>query len=227
MNRVELDEQFYDCDQVVNQLKEQVLDKRFEKIQEVISRRNKNFVTVTENIYDRGNTSAVMRSAEAFGFYKFHQIIKSDEFKESKRVTQGADKWLVQNLWQDTRSCVSHLRNQGYKIYVTHLEGGQPIQDVDFSTPVALCFGNERDGASQELTELADERVFIPMSGFVQSFNISVAAALCFQHIHREMSQKQLPSLSDDERQQLLALYLYRSCKNPVLPPPVSSQSAP
>ena len=171
-----------------------------------------------ENIYDRGNTSAVMRSAEAFGFHLFHQVVEIDSFKESKRVTQGADKWLLQSHWNDTTTCINNLKSKGYRILVTHLDGGTPIDQVSFDQPTALCFGSERDGASPLLTELADERVFVPMQGFVQSFNISVAAALCFQHIHGEMQKSSLPGLSDEERQELTALYLYRSCKTPILP---------
>ncbi len=221
MTTIELADRLYNVDEVITALKDQVLPQRYQKICAVIDNRNPNLVTVMENIYDRGNTSAVMRSAEAFGFHKFHQIITSDDFKESKRVTQGADKWLIQKIWSDTPSCVAHLRDQGYQIFVTHLEGGKPLDEVRFDQPTALFFGNERDGASSTLTELADERVFIPMQGFVQSFNISVAAALCFQHIQREMSEKGVVGLTDEERHKLLALYLFRSCRTPILPPPI------
>ena len=221
MSKIELDEKFYDARAVVEKLREQVLPQRLEKIQSIIKRRSKNLVTVMENIYDRGNTSAVMRSAEAFGFYRFHQVINIDSFKESKRVTQGAEKWLVQKQFEKTSECIKSLKEDGYKIVVTHLEGGTPLNEMSFDKPVALCFGSERDGASRELTDLADEKAFVPMYGFVQSFNISVAAALCFQHIRREMDNLALPELSDEERQQLLALYLFRSCKNPRLPSPI------
>ena len=114
----------------------------------------------------------------------------------------------ITSAWSKTDSGSSRISNEG-----------TGIQEISFDQPTALCFGSERDGASPTLTSLADEKVFIPMEGFVQSFNISVAAALCFQHIHREMKQSNLPALTDEERQKLLALYLYRSCKNPVLPP--------
>ncbi len=221
MIEVELNGQFYDATAVIGALQEQVLPGRFQKIRSVIEKRNPNLVTMVENIYDRGNTSAVMRSAEAFGFYRFHQVIQGDDFKESKRVTQGADKWLVQKTWPDTQSCVTWLRAQGHQILVTHLDGGVPLSEVSFGRPTVLCLGNERDGASQELTEMADQKVFIPMQGFVQSFNISVAAALCFQHIHREMQDNGAPHITDEERQRLLALYLFRSCQNPALPPAV------
>ena len=217
MNTIDLEDKTFSCADVIELLREQVTPERLDRIEGVINNRNKNLITVMENIYDRGNTSAVMRSAEAFGFHNFHQVVEIDTFKESKRVTQGADKWLVQKHWETTQDCVTHLKDNGYKVYVTHLEGGKPIDKVSFAEPVALCFGSEKNGASPLLTELADERVYIPMQGFVQSFNISVAAALCFQHVHKEHKSLNLPSLSDIERQQLMALYLYRSCKAPNL----------
>ncbi len=220
LKTLEIDGHNYSCDDLIKTLKEQVLPQRLERIQSVIDQRSKQVVTVMENIYDRGNTSAVMRSAEAFGFFQFHHIVQSDEFKESKRVTQGADKWLIQKTWDQTDACVDALKEQGYKIYVTHLEGGTPLPEVSFDEPVALCFGNEKLGASPRLTARADEKVFIPMKGFVQSFNISVAAALAFQWADLHGGDKGWAQLSDEERQHLLALYLFRSCKNPKLPTP-------
>ena len=217
MDLIELEDKKWSPTEIIEQLKAQVTPERWTRIQKVVQSRNPNFVTVLENIYDRGNASAVMRSAEAFGFYKFHQINETEEFKESKRVTQGADKWLIQQNWLETQSCVDHLKTQGFEIWVTHLEGGTPIEETPLTKPVALFFGNERQGASPLLTEICDRKVYIPMQGFVQSFNISVAAALCFQTMNRRLSQKSSPPLSDAERQYLTALYLYRSLKNPGL----------
>lgn len=217
MNQIEIAGKLYSCDLVIDALKPLVTAERFAKLEAIIKNRNPNLVTVMENIYDDGNTCAVMRSAEAFGFHNFHQIIEIGRFKSAKRVSQGAEKWLVKKKWDDTASCIENLKSKGYKICVTHLEGGLPIDQVRFDQPIALCFGNEKDGASPLLTEMADQRIYLPMYGFVQSFNISVAAALCFQHIHGKLTDAGLPLLSDDERQQLLALYLYRSSDRPNL----------
>ena len=212
---IKLNNELFDPADVVHALQDHVTPVRLQKIRDVVAKRNNFLATVVENLYDRGNTSAVMRSSEAFGFHQFHHIESIEQFKESKRVTKGADKWLMQNKWPNTTDCISHLKKQGYAIYVTQLEGGKPIEELSFEKPVALCFGSERDGASKELSSLADEKVYIPMDGFVQSFNISVAAALCFQHIHRIHKSLKLGLLSPQERTALEAHYLYRSCQNP------------
>jgi tRNA (guanosine-2'-O-)-methyltransferase len=194
---------------LVEHLHNHVTPERWARIQTAVDNRRPQVAVVLEDIYDRGNTSAVMRSAEAFGLYQLHLIELGEKFKESKRVTQGAHKWLDSKKWKSTDSCIKTLKDQGYKIYVTHLDTqAKPLAEVDMSVPFAIGLGNEKNGASQNLLELADERVYIPMQGFVQSFNISVAAALCFYHIH--VFAKKHP-LSNDERARLQALYLTRS----------------
>lgn len=202
----------YDTNHVIKTLKAQVTEQRYQKIINVIKQRNSNISVLMEDIYDRGNASAVMRSAEAFGFYQMHFIELTDKFKESKRVTQGADKWLISKKWKSTEAAVKSLKDEGFKIAVTSLEGGKPIADCDFNRPTTICFGNELKGASKTLLDLADEKVFIPMKGFVQSFNISVAAALSFYHI----SQNSTSVAPDLNKSQLLeAYYLLRSIKSP------------
>lgn len=197
---------------LVEHLKNHVTPERWGRIQSVVDHRRPQTAVVLEDIYDRGNTSAVMRSAEAFGLYQLHLIELSEKFKESKRVTQGAHKWLDRQKWKSTSSCIQDLKTKGYKIYVTHLDTqAKPLGEVDMSQPFAICFGNEKEGASPELLELADERVYIPMQGFVQSFNISVAAALCFYHIQLYAKKH---TLSNEERLRLQALYLTRSIDN-------------
>jgi len=212
---VEFEGRQWDRDAVFEKLRPQITSERLQRIETVLDKRRSDLSLVVENIYNRGNTSAVMRSLEAFGYYQIHHIQLQDEFKESNRVTQGADKWLVQKSWESTKSCVEGLRAKGLKIFVTTLDGGRPIQDFDFSEPSALCFGNEKDGASKDLLDAADERVFVPMHGFVQSFNISVAAALCLQHIRGRQDAQGPSPLSEAERLDLEALYLLRSLKNP------------
>ncbi|MCM2283089.1 MAG: RNA methyltransferase, partial [Bdellovibrionaceae bacterium] len=152
-------------------------ESRRARIDAVVAERTYSVVPVMENIYDRGNISAVMRSSEAMGFQSAHVIELNERFKEANRVTQGADKWLDVVRWKSTEDCVVSLKSQGYRVYATHLDAAVPIGEVDWSQPSAIVFGNEKDGVSQRLLELADQRIIIPMLGFVQSFNISVAAA--------------------------------------------------
>jgi len=159
---------------------------RLKKIENVIQNRCFDVAVVLESIYDRGNISAVMRTSEALGFVNFHVIETQEKFKEANRVTQGSDKWVEVKKWKTTAESVRALKDQGYQICVTTLEGARPIGEVDFSKPTAFVLGNEKEGVSREMIAAADEKIIIPMQGFVQSFNISVAGALGLYHIQQD-----------------------------------------
>lgn len=189
-------------------------EERKNKIEKVVQGRCFSNVVVMENIYDRGNISAVMRSAEAFGMGQVHLIELGEKFKESQRTTAGADKWVEVKKWKSTEACLQELKNQGKQIVVTHLDASsKPISEVDFSRPTALVLGNEKNGVSQEMLEAADHRVIIPMEGFVQSYNISVAGALCFYQMYLSRSQKigQNGDLSSEQKDILKAVYAIRT----------------
>lgn len=188
-------------------------DERRQKIDRVVAGRNFETAVVLEGIYDRGNISAVMRTAEGLGFANFHVIETQEKFKEANRVTQGADKWVEVQKWQQTKDCVKALKDQGYRICVTTLEASKPLAEIDFSGKTALVLGNEKDGVSREILEAADERMIIPMPGFVQSFNISVAGALCLYHIMQDRIRRtgSNADLTEKEQNILKALYYMRT----------------
>lgn len=154
---------------------------RRDRIETVVKNRMFSIVPVLEDLYDRGNVSAVLRSAEAFGLGQVEVIQKGEKFKESARTTAGADKWVEVRQWKSTSDCVKTLKSKGFQIVATHLSPkARPITEIDFTKPTALVFGNEKEGISPEMISQADHLMIVPMYGFVQSFNISVAASLCF-----------------------------------------------
>lgn len=168
--------------------------------------------TVVDGLYDRGNTSAVMRTAEGLGFAPFHLIETQKRFKKANRVTQGTDKWLEIERWDESRSCAERLKSQGYRIVTTHLEAAVPIHEVDFSVPTAIVLGNEREGVSEAMLEHADQNVIIPMSGFAQSFNISVAAAICLYHVRLARDRAGMATdLTVEQLRRVRAEYYLRS----------------
>ncbi len=190
-------------------------EERRAKIERVVQGRCFSNVVVMECIYDRGNISAVMRSAEAMGLGQIHLIEQQgDKFRESQRTTAGADKWVEVQKWKQTTDCIKSLKAQGKQIIVTHLDStSKPIAEIDFSKPSALVLGNEKDGVSKEMIEAADHRVIIPMEGFVQSYNISVAGALCFYQMYQSHLLKtgRAGDLTDTEKDILKAVYAART----------------
>lgn len=204
--------------QVLECLEPYLTPERQERIRKTVETRTCEVVPVLENIYDRGNVSAVLRSAEAMGYLCAHVIELGEKFKSSNRVTQGADKWVEVRKWKSTPECVVELKRLGYQILATHLdERAKPIGEMDFTRPTALVFGNEKDGISPEMIEMCDQTVIIPMQGFVQSFNISVAAAISLYHVYLERTRSfgKQGDLSEEEKAIVRAEFSLRSSKNP------------
>lgn len=199
--------------EVIERLSPHISEVRRERMHQVVASRTYTITAVLDGLYDRGNVHAVLRSAEALGIQSVHIVDTSPNVKDSSRVSQGAEKWLDLFGWDSERKAIEALRERGYQILVTHLEEAEPIHYVDFSVPSAIVFGNEHEGVSAEMIEAADRRVRVPMYGFTQSFNISVAAALCFYHI--EQARAGLPEghgdLTPQQREILLADYCMRS----------------
>lgn len=212
---IEIGDEVFEPEEIIAKLESYISPRRKERIDGVISRRTYTVAPVMEGLYDRGNISAVVRSAEALGYQSLHNIETSSRFKKAKRVTQGAEKWLDIQAWQSTRECIDGLRDRGYRIVATTLVDAHSIRDVDCMEPMALVFGNEKDGVSPEMIEAADDRVILPMDGFTQSLNISVAAALCLHYIAEERRRNGgHGDLSEEEITALTASYYLRSTEH-------------
>jgi tRNA (guanosine-2'-O-)-methyltransferase len=173
------------AERLIELLEPRLTERRRERIDHVIARRTCEIACVFDGPYDMGNVSAVLRTCEGLGVQPVHLIETQDKFKESNRVTQGAEKWLDIERWKQPKACVEALQARGYRVCATHLEASRPLAEIDFSQPTALVMGNESAGVSEEVLEAADLRCIIPMAGFTQSYNISVAAALTLYHVRR------------------------------------------
>lgn len=189
-----------------------VTPERAARLHEIVRHRTLSLVPVLENIYDRGNVSAVMRSGEAFGFLQMYLVdAPGARFKAANRVTKGAEKWLDVKPFSSPFAAVGDLRARGYQVWATDLATDDTIASIDWSRPTAIVLGNEKDGVSAEMRAAVDGCFRIPMQGFSQSFNISVAAALIFYHAHLQGSAP----LTADQQRQVLANYYLRCFDNP------------
>ncbi len=150
------------------------------RIDEVVANRTRTLTVVMEAFCDPQNVNAVLRTCEAFGIQELHAIEgPMKPWDRNKKISQNADKWLDVRRWRSTAECLAHLREDGFAIYVTHFgPGARALGELSFAGKVALVFGNESRGVSDEAVRLADATYAIPMRGFVQSFNVSVAAAI-------------------------------------------------
>lgn len=150
------------------------------RIDAVVANRTRTLTLVMEAFCDPQNVNAVLRTCEAFGIQELHAVEgPMKPWDRNKKISQNADKWLDVRRWRSTAECLGQLRAEGFAIYVTHLgPGSRTLDELAFAGKVALVLGNESRGVSDEALRLADATFAIPMRGFVQSFNVSVAAAI-------------------------------------------------
>ncbi|WP_242395044.1 TrmH family RNA methyltransferase [Anaeromyxobacter oryzisoli] len=177
------------------------------RIDAVVAGRTRTLTVVMEALADPQNVNAVLRTCEAFGVQALHVVEgPMKPYDRNKKISQNADKWLDVRRWRSTRECLEHLRAEGFAIYATHLDAGaRLLGELSFAGKVALVFGNEHRGVSPEALALADATYVIPMRGFVQSLNVSVAAAISLARAveRREVERGRHGDLSDGEAAEL------------------------
>jgi tRNA (guanosine-2'-O-)-methyltransferase len=194
-----------------------LLPERKARIDAVVAQRTRTLTVVMEAFADPQNTSAVLRSAESFGVQEVHVVEGPQKrYDRNKKISQNADKWLEVVRWKDTGSCLAALKARGFRIYATHLgDGAGELAGLSFAEPVALVFGNEHAGVSAEARRLADRCFAIPMRGFSQSFNVSVAAAICLARAveRRELERGRHGDLTPAEAEALRSRFYALSVK--------------
>jgi len=204
--------------EVIRYLRPVMTEDRLARIRAVVARRTNTVVPVVEGLVNTGNVSAVMRSAEALGYQSFHVVRgEHDRFKHSERTSQGAEKWLDLYRWPAPVPCVRYLRANGYRVAAMHLaDEGVPIDALDFTVPTALVFGNEKQGVSPAMLEAVDASCIVPLSGFTESFNVSVAAAVALYHAQQDRLARQghHADLGDEEQEALVARFCMRSVRH-------------
>lgn len=164
---------------------------RLEKFKKIASARQEG-VVVLEDIYDPHNAAAVLRSCEGLGLQKVYFIFsKEKKFNPEKigfMTSASANKWLEYKIFASVKDCYKVLKKQGFVVYATVLEEkAKSIFETNLTRPkIALVFGNEHRGLSKQAVKLSDEHIYIPMQGFVQSFNLSVTVAVCVYEMFRQ-----------------------------------------
>ena len=195
---------------VIEALSEVVTSKRLQRIQDVARARTDNLVLVLDRIADPHNSSAVLRSADAFGVQRVHVIVGEQGFRASRGVSKGTHRWLDVVRYQTADACARRLRDEDYAIFVAAMGDETHLEDLHMTPRLAVVFGNEHRGVSPEMRDLADGTFSIPMCGFVESLNISVAAAITMQTLAGD-GRARLPNA---RRRELEARFLMNSVRN-------------
>ena len=193
-----------------------MLDRRRERVEAVVSARTRSFTLVLDRVGDPHNLSAILRSAEAFGVQDIHVVIDPESgFRPNPKITQGCEKWVDIHLHATAADCLKELTAGGFQLFVSHFApGAPPLHALPLEQKVALVLGNEVEGVGEEMLAATPGRFMIPMIGFSQSLNVSVAAAVCLSAMRERRRQLGQPGdLDDAERAALRQRFLRLALK--------------
>ncbi len=163
---------------VISALEPLAEERRRARILEVTRQRVGSVTLLMDMPRDPHNGAAVVRSADAFGVPEVHAVLREEAFVVGHRVAQGTERWVEVVQHRAPEDAVTALRERGFRLVATHPKGALVPSDLAHVERLCLVLGNEHDGISEALTAAADESVRIPMRGYVESLNLSVAAAV-------------------------------------------------
>lgn len=159
-------------------LEDFMLPERAERLRRGAARRTRNLVVVLDGVHDPHNFAAVARSCDAFGLVDLHVIERDARFRVRRKVSQGAEKWLDIHRWANPGDCFAALAAAGFDLWLADGAGSRQVEAVPWPRRMALVFGNEHAGASDYLRQRAAGRFAVPMHGFAESLNVSVAVGI-------------------------------------------------
>lgn len=181
---------------------------RIERMKKALAQRQDDLTLVLANIHDPHNVSAIYRSCDAFGVSRVHLYYTNTAFPTlGLKTSASARKWVETRRHNDLAGLIGDLRNDNCQILAACLNTqAKPLRAWDFTRPTAIIMGNEHSGAPEELLEAADGSLYIPMHGLIQSFNVSVAAAIILAEAARQREeagfydQPRMPAAEFQER---------------------------
>ena len=197
-----------------------VTDKRKNLFRNILQDRTRHFTVVLEDIYQQHNASAVIRSCDIFGIQDVHVIENKYKSKVSRHIAKGSQKWLTFNRYNEDKNntidCLENLKSKGYQVIATTPHNDSCVlHDFDITKKSAFVFGVEKAGVSDDVKKNADGFLKIPMVGFTESLNISVAAAIVLENLSHKLRNSTLDwALTVEEQQILYASWIEKTIKN-------------
>ncbi len=187
---------------------------RLKKLVEILLRRQKDLVLFSENVKNEHNFSALIRTADAVGVLNIYYTYDGNKTKiYNEHITMGSHKWVFLHKVNNAVETLKKLKEEGFQIVATRLaENSLHFREVDYTKPTVVIVGNELDGVSEEVAQVADFNVVIPMYGMAQSLNVSVATAVILYEAQRQREAKGMyekPQLTLEEIKTILRKWAY------------------
>ena len=198
-------------EELIEFLRDYVTPNKQEKIAAVLEDRTRHPALVLEDIYQPHNASACLRSCDCLGVQDIHVVERRNEYRPNNEISMGSAKWLTMHRYHQTGSCIDSVKKRGYRLIATTPNAdGYDLLTLPLDQPVAIMFGTEEQGLSQEALEAADATLRLPMYGFTQSYNISIAVALTLSRLVERLRNSDLPWKLDEADKKEMTLAFYR-----------------
>lgn len=195
----------------IDVLSEFITDGKKARIEEVLSRRTNYLTFVLEDIVQSHNASATIRTGEILGLSDIYVIDKNNKYTLNPDITLGSSQWINLNKYKNAKFAIDRLKSDGYSIVATSLsEQSVNLENFPINNKMAVFFGTELAGLSSEVLEAADLCVKIPMYGFTQSYNISVAVAIVMYSLLIRLRESGVDYLLNEVEKSNLRLKYYR-----------------
>ena len=176
---------------------------RYQKLRTTLDQRQPDLTILAEQIHKPRNIAALVRTGDAVGMHELHMVWPWDKHTAYRGTAMGSDRWVNITRHETMQSGISHLQERDYKVYAAHLsDDAVDYREVDYTVPCAVLVGNEKQGVSQEAAAAVDEHIVIPMMGMVESYNVSVAAAIVLNEAQTQRYRAGMYNqvrLADDE----------------------------
>jgi len=166
---------------------------RQDKIKRVMKNRLPKVRLIIEDVHDPHNAAAILRTCDALGvgsvWYLFDQEEPYNPKKVGKASSSSANKWVEIEVFKDRAVLEDRLKEEEFVSLAStiHEPDAKSLWESNLKEgKVALWVGNEHRGLSAKAMAFCDRKITIPMLGFVESLNVSVAAALFLAEIVRQ-----------------------------------------
>ncbi|SNR36303.1 TrmH family RNA methyltransferase [Lutibacter flavus] len=205
----------------IEYLEQFLTENRKNLFNKVLKERTRHFTVAIEDIFQPQNASAIVRTCDVFGVQDLQVIESKYSFYASNQVAKGAQKWIDFSMYNkrdtnNTLDCIENLREKGYKIIATTPHNDSCLlQDFDVTQKSAFFFGVEKQGLSDDVMKNADGFLKIPMVGFTESLNISVAVAIILQNLTEKLKKSNVDwCLTDLEKREKYQDWLEKTIKS-------------
>lgn len=162
---------------------------RLARLRHTLATRQPDFTVLMDNVFKAHNLAAIVRTCDAVGVPKVHAYSPEGDVPRHWDTTSGSARWVEVVNQPSLATAIDDVKQEypTTQVLTAHLsDTAIDFRDADYTRPTILLMGSEKLGPSAEGIACADQHVVIPMTGLVESLNVSVAAALLLFEAKRQ-----------------------------------------